>query len=99
RTRNVLRRWAAAQTDPRLVWVNPAAPLVNLSLVAAVFAQLWESQAAPEAVIELEAADLDDLWARWFRPFVGTGHGDGWIDRSELTADQLQQLEGRSFSE
>lgn len=99
RTRNVLRRWAAAQTDPRLAWVDPVAPLVNLSLVAAVFAQLWQAQAAPGAVIELDPDDLDDLWARWFQPFVGTGHGDGWIDRSELTAEQLQQLGGASLSE
>jgi len=99
RTRNVLRRWAAAQTDPRLVWVNPSAPLVNLSLVAAVFAQLWQSQAVPGAVIELDADDLDDLWARWFRPFVGTGHGDGWLDQSGLSAGQLEQLGGLSLSE
>src|SRR5256885_11386083 len=36
RARNVLRRWAAAQTDPRLVWVDPLAPLGNLKTIAAV---------------------------------------------------------------
>jgi hypothetical protein len=31
RARNVLRRWAAAQTDPRLLWVDSLAPLGNLN--------------------------------------------------------------------
>ena len=69
----MLRRWAAAQTDPRLSWVDPHAPLGNLAMVAAMFAELWCHNAHPGAVVELTADDLDDLWARWFRPFVGTG--------------------------
>ena len=35
RARNVLRRWAAAQTDPRLVWVDPLAPAGNFAMIAA----------------------------------------------------------------
>ena len=41
RARNVLRRWAAAQTDPRLVWIDPLAPAGNFAMVARMFARLW----------------------------------------------------------
>ena len=99
RTRNVLRRWAAAQTDPRLEWVNPLAPLLNLVVVAAMFARLWHAQAEEGAIIELEVEDLDDLWARWFQPFIGTCNGDGWVDKSELRDDELSDLAGPSLAE
>jgi hypothetical protein len=33
--------------------------------------------------VELAVDDLDDLWERWLRPFVGTGAGDGRLDRLE----------------
>ncbi|TFV91151.1 hypothetical protein [Blastococcus sp. CT_GayMR16] len=98
RARNVLRRWAAAQTDPRLSWVDPLAPLGNLSMVATIFAQLWCHKALPGAVIELTSDDLDDLWARWFRPFVGTGQGDGWLDQIDLTDQRIQVQLGGDFS-
>jgi hypothetical protein len=62
----VLRRLAAAQTDRRLEWVNPIAPLLNLISVAVVLTWLWLAQAEPGATVELEPDDLDDLWAGGF---------------------------------
>jgi hypothetical protein len=41
RARNVLRRWAAAQNDPRLVWIDQLAPAGNFAMVATTFARLW----------------------------------------------------------
>jgi hypothetical protein len=84
RARNVLRRWAAAQTDPRLVWVDPYAPIGNLAMIAAVFGELWCRNAEPNAIVELPNDDLDALWELWFQPFVGTGQGDGWLDHIDL---------------
>lgn len=99
RTRNVLRRWAAAQADPRLVWVNPLAPLLNLRSVATVFANLYLQATDPEQPSELGVGDLDDLWARWFLPIIGSGRGDGWIDRAGLSDDDLAGHLGRDFVE
>jgi hypothetical protein len=49
RTRNVLRRWASAQTNPRLSWVSPLAPLGNLQAIASVLANMYERAAgAPQ---------------------------------------------------
>lgn len=98
RARNVLRRWAAAQTDPRLVWVDSLAPAGNVALVAAMFAELWVAQATPDAVAELTADDLDDLWARWFWPFVGTGQGDGWLDRVDGDDEKLKAVLAGDFT-
>ena len=97
RARNVLRRWAAAQTDPRLSWVDPLAPLGNLAMVAAIFGELWCHNAVPDAVIELTSDDLDDLWALWFRPFAGTGQGDGWLDRVDLGEARFKEQLGGDF--
>lgn len=99
RTRNVLRRWAAAQADPRLVWVNPLAPLINLRAVATVFANLYLHAADPAQASELEENDLDDLWQRWFLPIVGSGRGDGWIDQAGLRDDELTGYVGFDFVE
>ena len=77
RARNVLRRWASVQTDPRLTWVDPLAPLGNLTLVAATFAQLWRFNREPGFNAGLTEDDLDDLWMDWLRRFVGMGQGDG----------------------
>jgi hypothetical protein len=98
RARNVLRRWAAAQTDPRLSWVDPLAPLGNLSMIAAIVGQLWCHNAVPGAVVELTADDLDDLWACWFRPFVGTGQGDGWLDHVDFAEDRIRDRLGGDFA-
>ena len=61
RARNVLRRWAGAQTDPRLSWVDPLAPLGNLRAIASVFALLWNRYSTFDGIAELSAEDLDDL--------------------------------------
>jgi hypothetical protein len=80
RARNVLRRWAAAQADPRLSWVDPLAPAGNFAMVAWVLARLRAYRAAGEQV-ELTDDDLDGLWQSWLRAFAGAGQGDGWLDR------------------
>lgn len=96
RARNVLRRWAAAQNDSRLTWVNPLAPAGNFIMITQFFAQLRiEAAARPESV-ELTEDDLDDLWLRWLRPYVGSGSGDGWLDR--LPADLAVKVRERSPS-
>jgi hypothetical protein len=84
RARNVLRRWAAAQTDPRLVWIDHLAPAGNFSMIATMFAELWLVIGDDPARCELKADDLDDLWFDWMRPFVGSGRGDGWLDQVDL---------------
>ncbi len=90
RARNVLRRWASVQTDPRLTWVDPLAPLGNLQLIAATFAQLWRYSAEPDFDAGLTDEDLDDLWMAWLRPFVGTGVGDGWLNHSNFPEHELR---------
>lgn len=85
RARNVLRRWAAAQTDPRLVWIDQLAPAGNFVLVANLFKQLWYDIADDPECCELRTDDLNDLWLDWMRPFVGTGRSDGWLDRQDPT--------------
>lgn len=89
RARNVLRRWAAAQTDPRLVWIDQLAPAGNFAMVAGTFARLWVTIGKNPAQCELRADDLDDLWLEWMRPFVGTGRGDGWLDQAEQSELQV----------
>lgn len=89
RTRNLLRRWAAAQTDPRLAWVNPLAPLLNLRAIATTFVDLYLRAIDDDQPSELDEADLDDLWERYFIPIIGTGQQDGWIDRAGLGTDEL----------
>lgn len=87
RARNVLQRWAVAQTDPRLEFIDPLAPLGNLLVVTTVFLKLWPyTLGTDDGPRELDADDLDDLWIRWFRPFVGTGNNDGWLDRIDTTS-------------
>lgn len=86
RARNALRRWAAAQADPRLVWVNPLAPAGNFAMIAATFAQLRVQSVNNPGLVELTEEDLDDLWSRWLRPFVGAGAGDGWLDQLDANA-------------
>lgn len=98
RASNVLRRWAAMQTDPRLHWVDPRAPLGNLRLVAATFTELWRTNAEASAEAELSSNDLDDLWLAWLRPIVGTGQRDGWLNHSGLSEDEIQTYLQGDFS-
>jgi hypothetical protein len=89
RARNVLRRWAAAQTDPRLVWVDPLAPAGNFAMITAALAHLRLERSRHPEHVELTDEDLDDLWQRWLQPFTGTGKGDGWLDQLDDTARTL----------
>jgi hypothetical protein len=99
RARNVLRRWAAVQTDPRLTWVDPYAPLGNLKLVATTFARLWRYNVEPGPGAGLTADDLDELWLTWLRPFVGTGQGDGWLTHNGLSTDEIRARLDRDFAQ
>ena len=89
RARNVLRRWAAAQTDPRLMWVDPLAPAGNFAMIAATLAHLRLERSRHPEQVELTDDDLDDLWQRWMQSFAGTGKGDGWLDQLDDTARTL----------
>jgi hypothetical protein len=100
RARNALRRWAAAQNDPRLIWVNPLAPAGNFAMIATTLAHLRLDAALHPDRVVLTADDLDDLWTRWLRPFVGTGLGDGWLDRQrETSSDDLLDRVPRGLPE
>lgn len=87
--RNVLRRWAAAQTDPRLVWVDPLAPAGNFALIVATLAFLHLAKARDPKRVEFTTEDLDDLWQRWLRPFAGAGQGDGWLNQLDDAATTM----------
>jgi hypothetical protein len=96
RARNLLRRWAAAQTDPRLVWVDPLAPAGNFAMITGTLAHLRLERAWDPERVEFTDDDLDDLWQRWLRPFTGTGEGDGWLDQLDhadlsLARDRLPE--------
>jgi hypothetical protein len=47
RVRNALRRWAAAQADPRLSWVDRLAPAGNFAMVAWALSRLRACRARP----------------------------------------------------
>ena len=101
RARNVLRRWAAAQTDPRLVWVDPLAPAGNFAMIAGTLAHLRLEHALYHEQVELTDDDLDDIWHRWLRAFAGSGQGDGWLDQLDdaakaLVRDRSARLASRS---
>lgn len=89
RARNVLRRWATAQNDPRLRWVDPLAPAGNFAMIAAALAHLRLDLVRNPKQVELTEDDLDDLWVRWLCPLVGTGEGDGWLDQLDETTRVL----------
>jgi hypothetical protein len=81
RTRNLLRRWADAQSDPRLAWVEPLAPAGNFAMIAGAFAEFNLAAAQAPDWLELTAEDLDDLWLRWLGGFTGGGTRAGWLDQ------------------
>jgi len=96
RARNTLHRWAAAQTDPRLMWIDPLAPAGNFAVISAFLAFLWYEESANPGSIELTSEDLNDIWLDWLTRFVGTGQGDGWLDQldEETLGRALQRLPG-----
>jgi len=81
RALRVLRRWADAQTDERLIWLDPLAPASNLAMITAALAQLQMQRAYDDQGVELTEDDLDDLWLYWLRQFVGSGKAEGWFNR------------------
>lgn len=89
RARNVLRRWAAAQTDQRLAWVDPLAPAGNFAMITGTLAHLRLEQALQHEPVELTDNDLDDIWQRWLSAFAGSGRGDGWLDELDDAARAL----------
>jgi hypothetical protein len=51
---NVLQRWSLALADPRLVWIEPAAPVRNYAALLVADAECWEQDHLPEdRVIQL----------------------------------------------
>lgn len=85
RARNVLRRWADAQSEPQLAWIDPLAPLKNLQGATHLLAGLYhlrrqdgEQPGRPPAC-PLTEDDLADLSYRWIAAVVGSGEGDGWL--------------------
>ena len=91
RARNVLRRWAAAQADQHLIWVNPLAPAGNFAMITGTLAHIRLEQVFQHGQIELTDDDLDDIWQRWLRAFAGSGQGDGWLDQLDDAARTLVQ--------
>jgi hypothetical protein len=81
RARNMLHRWAAAQMDPRYSFIDPLAPMVNLAAIAKFLILLWTDEAENPGCVPLIAHDLNDVWHDWLTKFVGSGQGDGWLDR------------------
>ena len=93
RVRNVLRKWAAAQSDPSLRWIDRFAPVTNLSVITGVLGPLRMAAAAGVDVV-LTEADIDEIWWLWLASFVGTGRQDGFLDRldSGETAEAVGRL-------
>jgi hypothetical protein len=81
RIRNVLRRWATAQADPRLVWFDPGAPVINFTAIVYFLGSLRLAAVDTPEEVALSDVDLDLLWWEWLATFVGTGRGDGYLDR------------------
>ena len=79
RARNVLKRWASAQNEPALAWVNPLAPAGNFAMITLALAVLRLDRARNPEYVELTDDDLDDIWLQWLSGFAGTREGDGWL--------------------
>lgn len=86
RARNVLRRWAAAQSDTQLQWVDPAAPIKNLHFALVLLGGLYQLRRNDDAnpdqplTCPLSSEDLEDLTYRWLAAVIGTGDGDSWLE-------------------
>ncbi|WP_308816382.1 hypothetical protein [Pseudonocardia alni] len=89
RVRNLLRRWAAAQTDPRLCWIDRFAPATNFVAMTAALGELRIAIAQGRPGTVLREEDVDEIWWLWLRAFVGSGRRDGVLDgfnKEETTA-------------
>lgn len=86
RLRNSLRRWADAQGDPHLSWIDPFAPLKNLTAAALILTVgVLERRRNPEQM-PLTDDDLRDLALRWMTSVLGTEESPGWLDTLEAAA-------------
>jgi hypothetical protein len=94
RARNLLRRWADTQADPRLAWVEPLAPAGNFATIVGAFAELNLTAAQTPGRLELTEEDLDDLWLRWLGGFAGDGTRPGWLNQvaQEVRTKAKQRL-------
>ncbi len=94
RARNLLRRWADTQADPRLAWVEPLAPAGNFATIVGAFAELNLTSAQTPDRLELTEQDLDDLWLRWLGGFAGGGTRPGWLNQvdQEVRTKATQRL-------
>jgi len=100
RARNALRRWAAALSDPRLTWIDPYAPEGNFTALAAFVGGLLLDAAKQPELVEMTAADLDEIWWWTLAAFVGTGRRDGYLDQFGRTeADERVRSLGPWVSE
>lgn len=93
RARNLLRRWAAAQSDPHLQWVDPLAPVGNFAMITTALVAMRLVRASDPGQVEFNDDDLDDLWDDWLRAIVGTGEADGWL--GQLDADTARHVRDR----
>jgi hypothetical protein len=94
---DLLARWAGAQGDRRLSWIHPDAPMAHLTAVAAVLVRVWVVRSYESKRDDLPDVDLRDLWGRWLATFVGTGRGDGWLDKVGLGSDDVRQRLSADF--
>ena len=98
RARNVLTRWATAQSDPKLLWVDPMAPLANTSAVITLLVRLWIEYAAYDEP-ELSQDDLDDIWREWSDGLLGTPGQMGWLERAAKESDTYSDYITDDFKE
>lgn len=91
---NVLRPWAAAQADPKLIWVDPLTEARNVAMVTWTLAQIWLDRVDSPDEVQLTGDDLAYLWFPWVRPFARTREGDGWLDQSD--EDDPQDVRSRA---
>jgi hypothetical protein len=96
RARNVLRRWADAIGDKRLLWIDPSAPLTNFSAMVDAICVL-RSINRTAAASGLTDEDLDDLTDRTMTAILSAtagsdGHVEGLSDHTVATATVLVVL-------
>lgn len=97
RARNVLRRWADAIGDKRLLWIDPAAPLTNYSAMVDAICVL-RSINHTAAASGLTHQDLDDLTDRTMTAILSATAGtdarptEGISDHTVASATALVML-------
>lgn len=89
RARNVLRRWADAIGDDRLLWLDPAAPAINYRVMIDALAVLTSINRGPTSC-GLTDDDLNDLVERTTTAMVGI-----W---PALDADALSSIDAHTVA-